>query len=411
MSNNLGFGSGFTKEVWDIRVQRLLKNNLVALAICSEELRAGLYNGFRTNRPIPSQLYAQTYVKGVSAVNQDISSSPEFLDVDTAKIVPFKLDDIDKIQTAYSTLDIFATRSAYELRNQIDFTVLAEGAANSALGNTINITLSTSNVSGSFSQAKADLFNNGVEEDMPWYTVMDGDSVSTIEQFRMANGFNTADEVIIKGYGLAAYLGEWEGLKCFKSQNLPTVAVLSSATQPNDGEVVKINGILFTAKTTLSVGPAVAGEFLIGGSADAARANLTALINDPFNALASTNYTALTNTALQPDATNVKRRNLVAVNDNTANTLTLTAAGKMVLPATVAGKTFWASATWGTQTMGMLVGQMGNIDLVLQKDVSSEFTRLGAIQQVGTQCMTWTLYGKKMFTEGKQRSYTMTVTK
>lgn len=403
MSNNIGPGSGFTPELWSARVQYLLKNSLVAGAICNTEERATLTYGSRVHRPLPSQLYAQTYVKGVSSTPQDISSADEFLDVDIAKIVPIYLDDIDKIQNKYKTLDIFSERAAYELRNQIDFTVLAEGGSNAALGNAVNITLSTANVTGSFSQAKADLFNNGTEETKPWYAVVDGDGVSTIEQFMTSNGFKVSDDVIDNGYGLAAYLGEYLGLHFFKSQNLPTSVVLSSASQPLDGEVVTINGITFTAKTALT--PA-AGEFLIGGSADAARANLTALINDPFNAAASVNYVALTNTAAQPDATNVKRRNLAAVNDNAANTLTLTGAGKIVL-----GTLTWLNATWGTQTMKYLVGQMGGIDLVLQEDVNAEFARAAANFKVGTNVLTWDLYGKKMFTEGKQRTYAMTVTK
>ena len=403
MANNIGAGSGFTPELWSARVQVLLKNNLVAGAICNTEERANLSYGSRVHRPLPSQVYAQTYTKGTAATPQDISSSDEYLDVDIAKIVPIYLDDIDKIQNKYKTLDIFSERAAYELRNQIDFTVLAEGTSNAALGNSTNITLSTSNVTGSFSQAKADLFNNGTEETKPWYTVVDGDCVSTIEQFMTSNGFKVSDDVITNGYGIAAYLGEYLGLHFFKSQNLPSLVVQTSATQPSDGQVVIINGITFTAKTALTPLP---GEFLIGGSADAARANLAALINDPFNVAASANYVALTNTAAQPDATNVKRRNLVAVNNNGADTLTLTAAGKMIL-----GTSTWTGATFGTQTMKYLVGQMGGVDLVLQEDVTAEFARAAANFKVGTNILTWDLYGKKMFTEGKQRTYAMTVTK
>ena len=113
---------------------------------------------------------------------------------------------------------------------------------------------------------------------------------------------------------------------------------------------------------------------------------------------------ALTNTAVQPDATNVKRRNLAAV--ATSTTMTVTAAGKMVI-----GTQTWGSSSWGTQTMGMLVGQMGAIDLVMQEDVSAEFARMAVNNLVGTKILTWDLYGKKMFNEGAQRTYTLTVTK
>jgi hypothetical protein len=403
MANNLGAGQGFSPELWSARVQILRKNNLVAGAICNTEERSTLTYGTRVHRPIPSQVFADTYTKGTAAVTQDISSSDQYLDVDQAKIIPIYLDDIDRIQNKYKTLDIFSERAAYELKNQIDFSVLSEGCSNAALGNTTAATFSPSNVSSYFSQAKADLFNNGVEETKPWYAVVDGDTVSTLEQFQMFNGFKNADDVIVNGYGISAYLGEYAGLQFFKSQNLPTSAVLTSSSTPSDGQTVTINGITFTAKTALTP---LAGEFLIGGSADAARANLTALINDPLNRAVSTNYVALTNTALHPDAINVLKRNLVATNNNSADTLTLTAAGKMVL-----GTPTWTGATWGTQTMKMLVGQMGAIDLVMQEDVTAEFARMATNNLVGTKILTWDLYGKKMFDEGAQRSYALTVTK
>ena len=401
MSNNLGAGQGFSPELWSARVQILRKNNLVAGAICNTEERSTLTYGTRVHRPIPSQVFAQPYTKGTQATTQDISSSDEYLDITQANIIPIYLDDIDRIQNTYKTMDIFSERAAYELRNQIDFTVLKEGTSNALLGNTAAATLSPSNVASYFSQAKADLFNNGVEETKPWYAVVDGDTVSTLEQFQMFNGFKNADDVIVNGYGISAYLGEYAGLQFFKSQNLPTSIVFTGGAQPSDGQVVKINGITFTAKTALTP---LAGEFLIGGSEANALANLAALINDPFNTAVSSNYVALTNTAGQPDATNAKRRNLAAV--ATSTTMTVTAAGKMVI-----GTQTWGSSSWGTQTMGMLVGQMGAIDLVMQEDVSAEFARMAVNNLVGTKILTWDLYGKKMFNEGAQRTYTLTVTK
>ena len=95
------------------------------------------------------------------------------------------------------------------------------------------------------------------------------------------------------------------------------------------------------------------------------------------------------------------RRGVAAVNDNSANTLTVTAAGKMTLAAS------WDSATWGTQTKKLLVGQMGGIDLVLQQDVNTEMARAISAGKIGTNILTWALYGTKMFNEGAQRTYAL----
>jgi predicted aconitase with swiveling domain len=79
---------------------------------------------------------------------------------------------------------------------------------------------------------------------------------------------------------------------------------------------VTIQGQVFTFKTTLG---STAGNVLIGGSADVARANLAALINAPTTTTAN-------GVALTADSDNARLfdARASAVNDNTANTLTLT---------------------------------------------------------------------------------------
>lgn len=62
----------------------------------------------------------------------------------------------------------------------------------------------------------------------------------------------------------------------------------SDATAPSDGETVTLGSTVYTFKTTLSVGPAVAFEVLIGGSAAAALGNLKKAIN--LSGVAGTDY-------------------------------------------------------------------------------------------------------------------------
>lgn len=392
MANDLQY---FSPEIWSNRIQATLKNHLVGAAIASTEERAVLSYGDRVHRPYHSRIPIQTYTKGGAITMSDVSTTDEYLDVDQAKLAGFYLDDIDKIQNKYNTMDKLTVETGYQVSNLIDRNVLGQ-VANFSLGNTTASSLTTSNIVEAFSTAKASLFNNGAEESKEWYTVIDGDTAALIEQATLFNGFQKADSVIEKGWGLNMYMGKYLGLNVFKSQNLPSSAVLTIAIAPSDGETVVINGITFTFKTALTP---TAGEVLINSTADAANTNLSRAINGTgtpgtdYVALSTANRTALTN------------RGVVAVTDTGANTCTVTAAGKMTLSETLAG----SGNGWATQTMKMPVGVMGNIDLVIQNNVNTVFKDVD--DKLGKNVITWALYGYKTFVEGAQRGYALYINK
>ena len=95
------------------------------------------------------------------------------------------------------------------------------------------------------------------------------------------------------------------------------------ATQPADGDPITIGGVTFTFKTVLG---ATAGNVLIGGSADAARANLAALINAPGTTTANGVALSAANQAIIQ-----QQLRLTATNDNTANTMTVVGIGSGAL--------------------------------------------------------------------------------
>jgi hypothetical protein len=382
----------FTPEVWSARVQELRKNSSVGMLICNTEERAQLNHGDRVHRPYHSEVYTSTYTKGTAYTPLDISTTDEYLDVDQTPIIPIYVDKIDKKQNVYPTMDKLSTRSGYEVKDHIDRAVLAE-VANAALNGGSAVTLSTSNFVSEISTAKADLFNNGVEIDTPWFAVFDPDTVSITEQILAFNGFKKSDDVLERGYGANSYLGKYLGLEIMQSQNVPSRATLALATQPTDGDTVVINGVTFTFKTVLG---STAGNVLIGANADAARANLAALINTPGTTTAQ--GVALT----QANQAKLKRRGVVATDDSVANTMLVTAAGKMTLSETLTD----ATDGWGTQTMDLMIGQMGCIDLVMQESVNTEYKDVSG--KLGTDIVTWALYGKKTFEEGAQRMFKLT---
>jgi len=390
MANDL---QHFSSELWSARVQNLLKNNLVSGAIANTEERSTLIYGDRIRRPYHSELYAQDYTKGTAATILDVSTTDEYLDVDQAKILPIYVDDIDDIQNKYKTMDKLSMRAAYELRDLVDRACLAE-VANAGLYNSTAWTLATNNIVQALSEAKAALVNNGCESNAPWYAVLDPDTVSIIEQYFSANGFRKQDETLVNGYGLGGYMGDFLGLKCFQSQNVKSTATLVYSDDPTNATTLIINGVTFTFVSSLGT---TAGNVLIDAGSDVdvtLGTNLVAAIN---GTTAGSIYYPLA----AADRAKLKRRGVTATYAASTNTLTITAAGKMTIGGTQ------DTCTSSTQVLDLPMGQMGNFDLVMQKDVKSEFARTtgDTSPKLGTNILTWALYGKKTFVEGAQRMY------
>jgi len=375
--------SNYIGEVWSKRVQNLLKRILVATQIASTEERSNLKKGDTVHRPYSSDLYAQDYTKGTDVTMLDVDTTDETITVDTTKVVPIYIDEVDNVQSFYKIADKQTSRAAYVLRNVIDQAVLAhtKDASNSSAS---LITLSTSNVVSSFSNVKADLVNNGVEDEMSWCAVVDPDTISILEQYFTGNGFKVADETIRNGYK-----GDFLGLKFYESTNIPTTVSLGLATNVTAGDTVTINGVTFTFVAS----PASAGDVDIGGSVDTSAANLAAAINGGSGAGSA--YIALSDA----DRGKLSRSNVVATAVAGDDVVNLTANKKMVLSETLTDGT----DGFGDQTKHCYVGQTGAIELIMQSMVKTAIK--DEPKKLGKNFLTWTLFGTGIFNEGKERIY------
>jgi hypothetical protein len=120
----------------------------------------------------------------------------------------------------------------------------------------------------------------------------------------------------------------------------------SDATAPSDGDTVTIGSTVYTFKTTLSSGPAVAYEVLIGVSAAVALDNLKSAINA--TAGAGTTYgTGTVAHTLFEATTNTNTTQLIEARlSGTLTTATTEASTHLSWgAATVTGGGTWASAT------------------------------------------------------------------
>lgn len=388
-------------EFWSRTMQRKHFKNDVFRAIASFREEAVLKKGDTVNRPYRSKIVTQAYTRGTAFTVQDLTDTNEQLLVQTARIAPFYVDDLDELQSDYGIAANYAEDAAVSLGNFIDGDVLGEYDQTNLnvedddmnVGGTsgVGFTINTSNIQKMFAVAKKKLKRKAARENL--FAVISPDVEQVLLEYLAGKETQLGDSSNMNGH-----IGKYYGFDLYVSNSLGWSAVLSMVIQPtnNDTVVLKVadpetaeTTITLTFKTTLT--PA-AGEVLIGGSADAARANLGKIIND--NGTDGTDYGRLSQA----------NRNLliavVATNDNTADTLSLKGEGKSFI---VVSETLTAAAdvwTANKQVQHQVFGMKQKwTDVIVQKRPNVEFKEVP--DKLGRNVAPWTLYGLKTFNDSK----------
>ena len=384
MANSL---TAFNPEYWAKEMQRIRFKENVAIALANTEYRNELKDGDTLNKPYRTTPKVQTYTKGSDITASDLSSTNEYLSVDTAKVVAFYVDDIDKIQNKWDAAKVWAADSQRLLNNVLDQAIVAEYSNAGSyvdegdIGGTAGtyITLSTSNVQDIFAAAARKL--DGLQRPVVGRFALIGPRI--LERLRLyISGKDTSVAHIVGDNGK---VGARFGFELFFSNNLPFTATLSMATQVTEGDTVTIAGVRFTFNAT----PSGEGSVDIGGDVDVSRANLTAAVND--SGTVGTTY-------IQLAAKNRRRLilgGIAATNNDTANTMAITGYGDISTAETFTDVTdCWTASTVKSHA---LFGVKGATDLVVQKSPNIEF-RL-AEKKLGRYVYPWMLFGKKTFAE------------
>lgn len=391
------------KKQFDNAYQEVFQKALVAKSIMNTRFEAVLKYGASIERAAYdiSGVRVRTVTRGAASTIDAVTDTSDLLTVNIEKEAVFYISDGEATQTGplnpgeeigkqvgiKVAIDLdgrcFAeVLNANQTFDNGDLTTLA------STGTPISLTATTVPQMVSRMPAKLRHFNNQeILTNMAF--VVDSYAASDVAQYLLGKNIDLAGYVFKNGY-----TGDISNAQLYISENLTGSAVLSSAQTPTDGDKVVINGVIFTYKTTLSSGPAVAGEILIGGSADVARANLTAMINAPGTTTA--NGTALSTADALTITDSLK---LVAVNDNTADTMTLTGtgSGRLVLAGTLTN----TNNTWSKNYINAYFGKKGAIDLVVQ-DISPVDMRVTTDRR-GTNVFSSYLAGIKTFTDGSKK--------
>jgi hypothetical protein len=384
------FSASF-KEVWAKEQQEVFYKQNVAKQIADMSFQASLSSGDTLHRTYRSAAGTPAaYTRGTDMVERTLTDTDETLVVNQEYYDFFYIDDHDKIQNEYNAAINYGRDGGETLSDLIDAKVLGEAVnATSTMdagdvGGTAGdgITLATTNVVKVVSGATKKMKKLNVKGANK-YGVISPEFEDILIQYGVARETDMGD-----GLNRKPEFMNWLGYKLYVSNNNSTSAVLEMATDVTADDTIVIAGVTFTAKAS----PSAAGEFDVTGTADGTRAALETLINAP-------TVTTATGIALSTADAAFFTAYVSAVNDDTANTLTVTVqgAGTIVVSETLTDGT----DVWADEKQHLMFGIQGNPSLVIQEDASIEFVK--AEKRKGYFYQNTILFGVKTFADNAKQ--------
>lgn len=386
------------KPQFDEAYQEIFQKVLVSKEIANMRFKSKLSYGESVERVAYdiSAIRVRAVSRGSASTIDSLTDSSELLTVNQEYEASFHVSDGEVKQAGpLNPGEVIGGKIAHLVAQHLDATFFAEvlnadndfdtGDLTTLVSSGVPFSESTTNVPIMVSRMPAKLRRNNQTLNNLCF-VTDSYGASSLVQYLLGKDIDLAGSVFKNGYA-----GTVAGAEVYVSENLTGTAVLGLATQPTDGDTVVINGVTFTFKTTLG---ATAGNVLIGADADAARLNLTTLINAPGT---TTAQGVALSAADQLKLTDTYR--IAAVNDATANTMTITGTGSGAL--TLSETLTDATDAWSKNCIHAYFGKKGAIDMVVQ-DMSEVDMRPTADRR-GTNVFSSYLAGIKTFADGSKQ--------
>ena len=391
MANSL---SDLNPEFWARECQRSLFVENKAMAVANTQLRNILAGeGRKAHRTILSYPASATYVPGSDIAVTPLTGSKETLEVNTFIASLVSVDDTEEKQSILDLGSKVAMRMMKDHNNRIEQAVLAQvtnaqhtlddGNVGGTSGN--NMTLNTDVVPQVFVSADTKL--DAIDAPKAGRTAVVGGHFMRWLKLQQA-GRDTVFGDGVNTRGVVANLFGWD---IVESNNLPYTAVLTMATDPSNGDTVTIAGVTFTFHTTLPTDP---GGLHATGTVDNTRANFANALNAPATAIAETATAGYTPVSAENVFLLRDKRRITAVNDNSADTLTITGFGDITVSETLTA----AADVWSSQRQDSLFCVRGCIDQVVQMPPKIEISR--EPKQFADLVKSMLGYGVKTFADG-----------
>lgn len=384
--------TAFNPAYWSKEMQGIFFREDVALPLANTELRDDLANGDTLHKPYRSYLAGQNYTKGTDiTIFNDLTATDETLVVDTAKVVPFYVDDIDKVQNKWDTAAQYAQDSQRVLNNILDQRVLSHytdarnviTAGDLGGSGTGSIAIGQNNIANLFTVAARKLD----AQDIPAGQRVAVIGSRLLESLRLyVGGRETGFGETVSDNGMVA---KRFGFDIVVSNNVPFSSLITfgaTTSNPSNGDTVTIGGVVFTFVSSLGSTP---GNILIETAALDTMKNLSAAIRDDSSVLAAgTKWVQLS-----PTSRKILLKSSVTTTTPSGTTMTISGFGDLAI--TESASNFAVTSL----TSFPLFMKRGAIDLVVQKSPSVEFRM--AEKRLGRYVYPWMLYGSKVFDQMK----------
>lgn len=383
------------KEQFDNAYQAVFNKVLVAMEIANTRLEKSLTYGASVKRvkyaiaPIRVRNITLNQNRTIDALND----SSETLSVNKNKGADFRISKKEMLQAGpLNPAESIGAEVAKKLSRYIDADVFAEvknalrtfdtGDLTTMSSNGTAITLSTTNIPQLLAQGRAKMRRDN-QDLTSLALVVDGYAGSVIEQYVMSKNIDLAAAAFKNGYA-----GPVGGAELYLSENLLAEAVITMASNPTNGQTFTINGFTYTFVTTLGT---TAGNVLIEAGVDATRDNLISAFHQD---AATTKYVAWTDVDPGYDQSNWVDLQITAVDNDTADTITITGLGSGRL-------VFGGTATYTTTSniIHSYYGKKGAIDVVIQD--LAEMEMVDDPYQRAKIVRADAIYGIKTFADGK----------
>jgi hypothetical protein len=323
-----------------------------------------------------------------------LGDSKETLTVDRIKGYTFAISDYELKQAGPLAPAVTAGgRVAKELALYVDGDILYEvtnltydfdnGDLTTLSSTGTPITLTSTTVPQMVARMPAKNSQKNNQDNEGNILIIDSYAASDIAQYVMGKNIDLAGSTFKNGYA-----GTVGNADVRVSEKLTAEALITFTGQPSNGETLVINGVTFTAVSSIG---AAAGNFLIGADQDATLANLEGIMNAPTTT--SSTQVALTGSSL----TTWQDMRVTATDSAAANTLTIVAkgAGRMTITDGL------SNVAVTSNFIHAYFGKPGFTDVVMQME--DDMTTREEPKQKTTNFMGDRMYGIKTFADGKVR--------
>jgi len=370
------------REVWAKEQQEVFYTDNVAFEIADQSFNSTMSNGDTLNRPKRSAVSVQQRTRGAEITIDTVAATQESLVVNGEFATGFYLDKFDNIQSAYDEAMAYGKDYGEKMAAQMDSDVLSE-VLNAETTST-SVTLAIGNILAYFAGKKKALKRLDVNT-TDLIAVISPDVEQILTEYGAARDTSMGDDMVRKGY-----YGKFNGFSCYVSNNLTATATLGLATNPTNLDTITIDSKVFTFVDTIGT---TAGNIHIESGVDGTRANLAALIADPFTTTAG-------GVAFDTNDARTIANTWTSTNNDTTDTLALIVKGIGVLDL-VSDLTDGTDA-WADEYQHNVFGvRKAMTTLVVQSGIETQKNKHAS--NLGYNYLSSMLYGRKTFADNAKK--------